>query len=380
MEIVLDIIFNALFGVVVPFLFVIMVVVFFHELGHFWVARRCGVRVETFSIGFGQTLYSWMDSKGTSWKICLWPLGGYVKFYGDEDAASSPDNKKLKELTEDDQKDIFHFKPLWQRSAVVAAGPIANFILAIVIYACLFTFVGKQISLPIVDTIRENSAAERAGFIPGDLILFIDGSPVESFNDVARTVSVNPDRDLVFVVERSGMEVELVARPELVEDVDNFGNRYRLGRLGITSRPDQTRVSKVYYDPITAIGKGVSETTFIITQTFRSLGGIISGRESADALGGPVKIAQISGQMASLGWVAVFNWIALISVSIGLINLFPIPMLDGGHLLFYSYEAVIGKPMPEKVQEYGMRAGLAFVILLFVFVTWNDVSKISLFN
>lgn len=375
----MDIIISAI-GVAVPFLFVITVVVFFHELGHFWVARRCGVRVETFSIGFGRYLYSWEDGKGTSWKICWLPLGGYVKFYGDEGAASNPDSEKLEQLSAQDRQDVFHFKPLWQRTAIVAAGPVANFILAIVIYACLFTFVGKHISLPVVDTIRENSAAQEAGFQPGDLILSIDGQPVEGFGDVARTVAVNPGNDLVFLIDRGGVELELVARPELVEDVDNFGNTYRLGRLGITSRPDQTRVERVYYDPLTAVGRGVSETAFIITQTFKVLGGIVAGRESADTLGGPVKIAQISGQMASLGWVAVFNWIALISVSIGLINLFPIPMLDGGHLLFYSYEAVAGKPMPEKVQEYSMRAGLAFVIMLFVFVTWNDISKIRLFN
>lgn len=371
---ILDSLVSLIFGQILPFLFVITIVVFFHELGHFWVARRCGVRVDVFSIGFGRSLMQWEDKHGTHWKIGWLPLGGYVKFFGDNSEASTPDKEMMAKVSDADKADIFHFKPLWQRTAVVAAGPFANFILAILIFAGLFCFVGQRLSTPVIDKVSVGSAAERAGMMPGDVILTIDGDQVESFNHVARIVQVSPERDLTFLVDRGGAEVTLVATPQLYEQTDNFGNVFMVGRLGITNLNDPSRVSYVRYDPLTSLAKGVKETHFIITQTFVSLGRIIAGRETADSLGGPIKIAQISGQMASLGFIPILNWIALISVSIGLINLFPIPVLDGGHLLFYAYEAVFGKPMPEKVQEYGMRIGLTLVIMLFIFVTFNDLT------
>ncbi len=368
------------FGYILPFLAIIMLVVFFHELGHFWVARKCGVRVETFSIGFGRALTNWTDKRGTVWKIGWLPLGGYVKFYGDQSAASNPDRNKLSAISEEGKKDIFHFKPLWQRAAVVAAGPFANFLLAIIIFAGMYSILGERIVTPVIGTIVSESAADRAGFHSGDVILAIDGKEIFSFNDVRRIVSVNPETNLAFTINRDGVVKDLRARPDLVEEKDRFGNVYRIGQLGITNINDPSRVTHIRYNPLVAIGKGVEETAFIIEQTFVSLGRIISGRESADSLGGPIRIAQISGQMASLGLIYLLNLAAVLSVSIGLINLFPIPMLDGGHLLFYGFEAILGRPLPVYIQEMGMRIGLAFVLMLFVFVTWNDLTQSNLFN
>lgn len=367
-------------GYLLPFLAIITVVVFFHELGHFWVARKCGVKVEAFAIGFGRALTSWTDKHGTVWKICWLPLGGYVKFYGDDSVASNPDADKLAQIAEADREVIFHFKPLWQRAAVVAAGPVANFILAIVIFAGMYTILGERVVTPVVNTVVEQSAADRAGMVTGDVILAVDGEEIVSFTQVRRIVSVNPETDLVFTVERAGVLIDLVARPDLIEEKDRFGNVYRVGRLGFTNTNDPAHITHIRHNPLAAVVKGVEETAFIIEQTFVSLGRIISGRESADALGGPIRIAQISGQMASIGMIALINLAAVLSVSIGLINLFPIPMLDGGHLLFYGFEAVLGKPLPEHVQEIGMRVGLALVLMLFVFVTWNDLTQPNLFN
>ncbi len=361
-------------GYILPFLAVITVVVFFHELGHFWVARLCGVRVDAFSIGFGRALTSWTDKKGTVWKIGWLPMGGYVKFYGDESVASNPDADKLSQLSEEDKQEIFHFKPLWQRAAIVAAGPFANFLLAIVIFTGLFSIFGERVVTPVVNEVVAESAAARAGFQSGDVILAVNGSLVDSFSDVQRVVKLNPETNLEFMVNRGGVETLLLARPDLRVEKDRFGNVYNVGRLGISNANDPQYIQHVRHDPITAIGMGVKETNFIITQTFVSIGRIIVGRESADALGGPIRIAQISGEMASIGLAAFINLVALISVSIGLINLFPVPMLDGGHLLFYSFEAVLGRPLPEKVQETSMRIGLALVLMLFIFVTWNDLT------
>lgn len=376
----MDTLLTVVVGHILPFLFVITIVVFFHELGHFWVARKCGVRVETFSIGFGRSLKQWTDKHGTEWKIGWIPMGGYVKFYGDAGAASNPDKQKLQNIPEDAKNDIFYFKPLWQRVAIVAAGPVANFILAIVLFAGIFAIVGQKIYTPVIDVVAQDSAAYEAGFEPGDVILSMNDSKVESFNDVHRLVTVSPNQEILFTVEREGLVINLVAVPLMVKATDRFGNINHVGRLGITSRVDPSRVKHRRYNIFSAVGKGVGETVFIIEQTFVSLGRIIAGTQSAESLGGPIRIAQISGQMASLGLLALVNLTAIISVSIGLINLFPIPMLDGGHLLFYSYEAVAGKPLPEKAQELGMRIGLALVLMLFVFVTWNDLTQPNLFN
>ena len=365
---------------IVPFLFVLTIVVFFHELGHFYAARRCGVRVEVFSVGFGRAIASWHDKHGTEWKIGWLPLGGYVKFFGDENEASAPDVEKLKELPDDARGDTLFFKPLWQRAIVVAAGPVANFILAIIIFASLYTLLGQRITDPVIGTVVENSAAERAGMKTGDLITAIDGDEVTTFSQVRRLVTVSAGVPLDFSVERGGVDLLLTATPDRVLEVDRFGNEYHVGRLGVSVNADENSIRHERYNPITALWMGVEESYFIIEQTFVVLGRIIMGRESAESLGGPIRIAQLSGQTATLGFVALINLTAVLSVSIGLINLFPIPMLDGGHLAFYAYEAVFGKPMSERAQEIGMRIGLSMVMMLFIFVTWNDLARLDVFG
>ena len=365
---------------IVPFLFVLTIVVFFHELGHFYAARRCGVRVEVFSVGFGRALASWHDKHGTEWKIGWLPLGGYVKFFGDENEASAPDADKLKELPEDARSDTLFFKPLWQRAIVVAAGPVANFILAIVIFASLYTLLGQRITDPVVGTVVENSAAARAGMQSGDLIVAINGDEISTFTQVRRLVTVSAGVPLEFSVERGGVVEVLRATPDRVLEVDRFGNEYHVGRLGVAVNADKNAIRHVRYNPLTALWMGAEESYFIVEQTFIVLGRINMGRESAESLGGPIRIAQLSGQTATLGFVALINLTAVLSVSIGLINLFPIPMLDGGHLAFYAYEAVFGRPMSERAQEIGMRIGLSMVMMLFLFVTWNDLARLNVFE
>lgn len=369
-----------MFSYIVPFLFVLTVVVFFHELGHFLVARWAGVKVETFSIGFGREIFGWNDSKGTRWKLSWIPLGGYVKFFGDENAASAPAKVNLDDLSEAERAGNFHAKPLGHRMAVVAAGPIANFLLAIVIFAAIFMFVGQRVATPIVDEVREGSAAETAGFLTGDLVVSIDGSSIESFGDMQRIVAASAGDELTIIVERGGVPVTLTAIPDLHEVTDRFGNVHRIGLLGIGRSATGENVQHVQYGPLTALGMGVSETWFVITRTLGYLADVVIGRESADQLGGPLRIAQVSGQVATIGFVALINLTAVLSVSIGLINLFPVPMLDGGHLLYYGLEGLRGKPLGEEAQEYGFRIGLALVMMLMIFATWNDLVHLQVFE
>jgi regulator of sigma E protease len=356
-------------GYVVPFLFVLTIVVFFHELGHFLVARWAGVKVLTFSIGFGPELIGFNDRSGTRWKLAAIPLGGYVKFYGDDNAASVPDQEAIGQMTEAERRDSFFYKSVPKRAAIVAAGPIANFILAIVIFAGVFTLYGKQASPARVDTVQPGSAAEAAGFKPADLILTINGKTVETFTDMQRIVSAAAGEVLIIEIDRGGVRSTLQATPKLTEIKDNFGNVHRMGVLGITG----AREPPVPVNPLAAIKLGVDETWFVIDRTLSYIGGVVVGKESADQLGGPIRIAQVSGQVATAGFVALIHLAAVLSISIGLLNLFPIPLLDGGHLLFYAIEAIRGRPLSERAQEYGFRFGLAVVLLLMIFATYNDL-------
>ncbi len=367
---------QTLIWTIIPFLFVLTIVVFFHELGHFWVARRNGVRVEAFSIGFGREIVGFNDRHGTRWKLCVIPLGGYVKFYGDADAASTPDFDTANAMTAEERSQSFFHKTLGQRAAIVAAGPIANFILAIVIFAGVFTLFGKPITVPRVETIAAGSAAEKAGIQPGDLVLSIGGREIESFSDMQRIVGASAGASLPVVVERGGERLTLTAVPTIYEFRDRFGGTHRVGRLGVSrsNKPGDTQIRR--YDPFTATWMGVQETWFVIDRTFAYLGGVVMGTQSADQLGGPIRIAQVSGEAAQIGFVALLSLAALISVSIGLLNLFPIPMLDGGHLVFYAIEAIRGRPMSEKSQEMAFRFGLAVVLMLMIFATWNDIRGI----
>jgi regulator of sigma E protease len=356
----------------IPFLFILTIVVFVHEMGHFLVARWCGVGVKAFSIGFGPEIFGFNDKHGTRWRVAWIPLGGYVKFIDDENAASAG-QKSLESLPEADRDKTFQGKSLGQRAAIVAAGPFANFIFAILIFTAVFSIFGERITAAKVDAINPDSAAERAGFQPGDVIKSIDGTTIANFSDMQRIVATSPDRELRFVVDRDGKPVDLTATPERKEITDRFGNTFKIGLLGIqrSASPDDWTLKR--HDPATAFVMGVKECYFVVSRSLGYLYDVIKGREDADQLGGPLRIAQVSGQVATAGFLALLNLAAIISVSIGLINLFPIPMLDGGHLLFYGIEAVRGKPLSETTQEIGFRIGLAFVLMLMIFATWNDL-------
>lgn len=368
---------STLLGYVIPFLFVLTLVVFFHELGHFWVARRAGVRVVTFSLGFGPEIVGFNDRHGTRWRIAAVPLGGYVRFFGDEDAASTPDAARLSQMSAAERNESFFYKPVAWRAAIVAAGPVANFLLAIAIFAIVFMVFGKQVTAPRVDQINPGSAAEMAGFKPGDLVLEIDGAKVDSFSDMQRIVGSHAGQPLAFTVERGDRQVTLTATPELKEVKDPFGNSHRTGLLGISRSLAAGDVTTQRFGPVEAIGMGVQETWFVVARTFDYLGGLVAGRESADQLGGPIRIAQVSGQVATFGIGALLSLAAVLSVSIGLLNLFPIPLLDGGHLLFYAFEAIRGRPLSARTQDIGFRIGLALVLMLMIFATWNDVLHIA---
>jgi regulator of sigma E protease len=364
-------------GWIIPFLFVLSVVVFFHELGHFLVARWCGVRVLVFSIGFGPELIGFNDRHGTRWKVAAIPLGGYVKFFGDENAASVPDQAAIGSMSAAEARESFFHKSVGQRAAIVVAGPLANFILAIVIFAAVFMFFGKQITSARVDSVQPDSAAAAAGFRPGDLVVAIDGRPIESFSDMQRLVSASAGRTLEITVDRGGATTTLKAMPALREVKDAFGNVHRIGVLGISRSmaPGDVRTEKV--PPLQAIALGFEETWFVVERTMSYLAGVVVGRESADQLGGPARIAQVAGQMASLGVMPIINLAAVLSVSIGLLNLFPIPLLDGGHLLFYAVEAIRGRPLSDRAQEVGFRIGLAIVLMLMIFATFNDILRLT---
>jgi regulator of sigma E protease len=355
------------------FLVVLTVVVFVHEFGHFWVGRRCGVGVTAFSIGFGPELIGWNDRHGTRWKLSAIPLGGYVKFVGDMNAASVPDPQQLAKMPAGERDISFPHKNVAKRAAIVLAGPVANFLLAIAIFTGLNYIHGRQVLDPRIEAIQPGSAAERAGFLRNDVIVSIDGSPVDSFADMQRVVSESPGEALTFVVTRDGRPVTLEATPDLKEQTTPFGKQ-RIGLLGLQASRDPNDVKRVTYTPIGALRAGTFDTWYVIDRTFNYIGKLMSGRESTDQLSGPIRIAQVSGQVASLGGVGgLIGLVAVLSVSIGLINLFPVPMLDGGHLLFYAIEAARGRPLSDRAQEIGFRIGFAIVVMLMLFSTWNDI-------
>ena len=313
------------------------------------------------------------DRHATRWKISAIPLGGYVKFFGDDSAASTPDQSAIETMSESERSVSFFHQPVAKRSAIVAAGPIANFILAIFIFAGLFMIYGKQTTTPRVDTVVADSAAAKAGFKPGDLVTAIDGEPIKSFNDMQRIVAMSAGKPLVFAVNRGGTQIELNATPALGKD--RFGNQ--IGHLGVSRSMAPGDVRSETFGPVTAVGMGINETWSVIERTLLYIGGIVTGREAADQLGGPIRIAQVSGQVATIGMAALLNLTAILSVSIGLLNLFPVPLLDGGHLLFYGIETLRGKPLSERAQEIGFRIGLAIVVMLMIFATFNDIVHLA---
>ena len=368
---------HGLVGYIVPFLFVLTIVVFFHELGHFLIARWAGVKVLTFSLGFGPELAGFDDRHGTRWKISAIPLGGYVKFFGDDGEASTPSTETLESMTEEERAGSFHHKKVGPRAAIVAAGPIANFLLAIVIFAGMSLYFGKPSSIPRVDAIQPDSVAASVGFKVADVVVAINGRAIESFADMQRIVSTSAGSQLVFRVKRDDAFVTLTAIPALKEVKDLFGNSHRIGVLGIqyNARPDDPKSSPVGY--LESLKIGVEQVGFIITSTFKFVGSLFVGAGNADDVGGPLRIAQLSGQAASLGFQFVLQLCAALSVSIGLLNLFPVPLLDGGHLLFYAVEAVRGRPLSTRAQEMGFRIGLGLVLMLMVFATYNDILHLA---
>lgn len=447
----------------ISFLVMLTIVVFIHELGHFLAARWCGVTVVAFSIGFGREIFGFVDRHGTRWRIAWIPLGGYVKFLDDENGASVPSREALERLTPEERAGAFHAKPLWQRAVVVAAGPLANFILAVGLLTAILTLYGERTAPPRIEKVVAGSIGERAGFKVGDLVLSIDGTAVDSSNTLVKTIADSAGRDLEFDVERGGSRYVIRARPVATDIPDSLGGTIRIGRLGIEERFYPARIGNtvaggvadiagfkpgdliqaVDGTPVTSfdevaklvaaglgremtfavvrgsetvtlrakpvpamvveggarkeigrigISRGESDldwrlnrfgvlealqrsafdTYEVVPRTLGYLKDIVMGRQSADQLGGPIRIAEISGQMARSGLDHWLRAVAFISAAIGLFNLFPIPMLDGGHLLFYGIEAVRRRPLSDRAQEIGFRIGLTCILMLMVFVFWND--------
>ncbi len=449
-------------SVLLPFLFVLTIVVFIHEMGHFLVARWCGVKVQAFSIGFGREIWGFNDRHGTRWRLAWIPLGGYVKFVDDENGASVPSRDTLQRMSAEERQGAFQSKTIGQRSAIVAAGPIANFLLAIVIFAGIYTLVGAPFTSPRIEEVVAGGPAERAGFKSGDLVLSIDGRQIDSLQDMQRVISTNAEHPLAFEVERGGVRVKLNATPDRRDQPDGYGGSVRIGDLGlrrvmppkiaevlpdqpaaqgglesgdvitaingnpisnfqamqqiVSASPDQplrfdvdrngqrlvltvtptgrdragengatTKVGVIgvrsggfdteyrRLGPGEAIWRGVQETYFIIARTLGYLKNVVVGRESPDQVGGVFRIADVSGQVAASGFIPLLNLTAILSVSIGLLNLFPIPLLDGGHLMFYLMEAIRRKPLSERTQEIGFRIGLSVVLMLMIYATFNDL-------
>jgi regulator of sigma E protease len=357
-----------IFEYLLPFLLVLSVLIFFHELGHFWVARRCGVKVEVFSIGFGREIVGWNDSRGTRWKISWLPLGGYVKMYGDADPASTP-GAEISRMDAAERAVSFHHKTLLQRSMIVVAGPAANFLLAIVLLAVAFATVGQPFTPALVGGVLPGSAAERAGIQAGDRVVAIDGKRIERFEEIQRFVQLNLERPTVLSIERDGRALDLPVAPSVVEETNRLGQVTRVARLGIRGQG----MSFKTHDPFSAVWRAAGETWTQAAGTLKALGQMIVGTRGTEELGGPIRIAQMSGEVAQGGFANLIVFMAILSINLGLINLFPVPMLDGGHLVLYALEAVRGRPLPPRAVEYGFRIGFGLVISLMVFATWNDL-------
>lgn len=363
-------------GYIVPFILVLSLIVFVHEMGHYLAGRWSGIRVMAFSLGFGPELIGFNDRNGTRWKISAIPLGGYVKFFGDDDASSKPDMNAVSAMTEAERAESFHGAKLWKRAVTVAAGPFANFLLAICIFAVMFFLYGKPVTDPVVGDIKTGSAAEAAGIMPGDKIVSLNGESVVTFADIQRYVSIRPGVKIDVGIERGGENLVLPVTPRSTEVEDQFGNKMDIGVLGIMT-DQQTGNSRIEtLGAGQALAEGVRQSWHIVTGTFNYLGNLLTGRMKADQLGGPVRVAQASGEMATLGIAAVLQLAAVLSVSVGLLNLMPVPVLDGGHLVFYAVEAIRGKPVGETAQEVAFKIGLAMVLSLMVFATWNDIARL----
>lgn len=369
-------VFGFLTGYIVPFVLVLSLLVFVHEMGHYLVGRWSGIKILAFSIGFGPELVGFNDRHGTRWKLSAIPLGGYVRFFGDADAASKPDEEELSTLTPEERAQTLSGAKLWKRAATVAAGPIANFILAIAIFSVIFAIYGRPLADPVVAEVKADSAAAEAGVLPGDVLVALDGKSVSTFDDVVRYVSVRPELPIVVTIRRADLTLDLQMVPRRTEMTDRFGNKMEIGLIGIVTNQQSGNFRVEKLTPLQSVGEGARQTWHVVTGTFDYLSNLVTGRMNADQLGGPVRVAQASGQMATLGVAALLQLAAVLSVSIGLLNLMPIPVLDGGHLILYALEALRGKPVSANAQEIAFRIGMAMILSLMVFATWNDISRL----
>ena len=369
-----------MFNFVIPFMILILVVVFIHEYGHYYFAKRYGVGVTDFSIGFGKEILGWNDKSGTRWKICWIPLGGYVKFFGDRNVFSQADQEELlKKYNKEDQDKLFVTKPLYQRALIVAGGPIANFILAIFIFLFIYMFVGKDFTPAIVDEVQKNSPAEMSGMKKNDIILEIDNTEVESILDVSKLIAMSTSEFIDFKVSRYDQEILLKVKPNLVESEDNLGNKINKRMIGIKLSPYNNEIKHVKLGPGQAFIHSLNEVYFVTSSSLKYLGSMLTGAGDSSQLGGPIRIAKISGQVAEFGVIPFISMMAYISISLGLINLFPIPLLDGGHLMFYAFEKILGRPLSQKTQEGFFRIGMFLLLSLMFFATFNDLKDLGLF-
>ena len=365
---------------IIPFLTLIIIVVFIHEYGHYYFAKKFGVGITDFSIGFGKEIFAWNDKSGTRWKVCWIPLGGYVKFFGDRNVFSQSEQQEtINKYSDEDRKKLFILKPLYQRSIIVAAGPLANYVLAILIFAIIYMFVGKDFTPAVVDEVQDNSPAFIAGMKKSDKIISIDNRKVESILEVSTFINISTSETIEFLVLRNDQKISLLIKPNLVDTKDSLGNSVKRRIIGIRLSALNSDFQKQPLGPSKAIYYSVKEVWFVTVSSLNYLGKMITGSADSSQLGGPIRIAKITGQVAEHGMIPFFSIMAYISISLGLINLFPIPMLDGGHLMFYFFEKIFGRPLSQKTQEGFFRIGLFLLFSLMFFVTFNDLKDLGLF-
>ncbi|MDA9594740.1 RIP metalloprotease RseP [Candidatus Pelagibacter sp.] len=366
---------------ILPFIILILVVVFIHEYGHYYFAKRYGVGITDFSIGFGKEIFAWNDKSGTRWKICWIPLGGYVKFFGDRNVYSQTDHKEiLEKYSKEEQEKLFTIKPLYQRALIVFGGPLANFLLALIIFFSIYTFIGKDFTPAVINEVQNNSPAMAGGLKQNDIILEIDGNEVKSIMDVSKFITMSTDDSIDFKVKRSYEEIILKIMPDMVLSEDNLGNKVNKRMVGIKLGAYNNEINHVKLGPAKALYHAANEVYFVSVSSLKYIGGMIVGKADTSQLGGPIRIAKISGQVADIGLLAFISMMAYISISLGLVNLFPIPMLDGGHLMFYAFEKVLGRPLTQKTQEGFFRIGMFLLISLMFFTTFNDLKDLGLFR
>ena len=366
---------------ILPFIFLIVVVVFIHEYGHYYFAKHFGVGITDFSIGFGKEIFGWNDKSGTRWKVCMIPLGGYVKFFGDRNVYSQDDNEKIiKEYSKEDQDKLFVLKPLYQRALIVFGGPLANFLLAILIFFSVYTFAGKDFTPAVINEVLKDSPAMVAGLKDNDIVVSIDGNKVKSITQVSKFIMMSTDEFINFTVNRYDKELIFKVKPNLVESEDNLGNKVNKRMVGIKLGAYNNEINHIKLGPSQSLLHAINEVYFVSISSLKYIGAMIAGKADTSQLGGPIRIAKISGQVADVGLLAFISMMAYISISLGLINLFPIPMLDGGHLMFYAFEKVLGRPLSQKTQEGFFRIGMFLLISLMFFTTFNDLKDLGLFR